>query len=142
MLKTWLLKKEERKQLEEAIEQDEPEVWTMQAANGGAVKSSDIESESANLRDNESAAVSAAHSQSEKRKIRKALANNDVHKSKNMFVPPDDENFARHGITNLVIKFCEDTSEFALDDAVHRESLFYRVNMLDGVMEEFLAKLN
>ena len=113
-------------------------------ANNGAVKGSDIESESANLRDNESVAPSSigAHSHSEKKKIRKALANNDDHKIKNMFVPPDDENFARHGVTNLVIKFVEDTCEFELDESVHRESMFYRVNMLDGVMEEFLGKLN
>lgn len=29
LLKSWLLKKEDRKQLEEAIEQDESEVWIM-----------------------------------------------------------------------------------------------------------------
>jgi hypothetical protein len=130
--------------LEEAVERDDVETWNMQA--NGAVKGSDVESESANLRDNESAtqsmAPSSISSYSEKKKIRKALANNDDHKSKNMYVPPDDENFARHGVTNLVIKFQEDTCEFELDESVHRESMFYRVNMLDGVMEEFLGKLN
>lgn len=109
------------------------------------MKGSDVDTESANLRDNESAAPSNSASivsdKRERRKIRKALANNDD-AQRDMFVPPDDENFARHGVTNLVLKYQEDTCGFALDEAIHRESMFYRVNMLDGVMEEFLGKLN
>lgn len=29
-----------------------------------------------------------------------------------------------------------------LDDVIHKESVFYRVNMLEGVLEEFVNKLN
>jgi len=29
-----------------------------------------------------------------------------------------------------------------IDDVIHKESVFYRVNMLDGLLDEFVNKLN
>ena len=59
-----------------------------------------------------------------------------------LFLPPDDDNFQHHGFKNLVIKYSEFDSSLELDETIHKESVFYKKNMLDGVLEEFLNKIN
>ena len=57
-------------------------------------------------------------------------------------MPPDDDNYAHHGINNLVIKYSEFESNLKLDDSIHKESAFYKMNTLEGVLEDFLLKIN
>ena len=57
-------------------------------------------------------------------------------------MPPDDDNYAHHGINNLVINYSEFENNLKLDDSIHKESAFYKMNMLEGVLEDFLSKLN
>lgn len=59
-----------------------------------------------------------------------------------MYLPPDDDNYAHHGINNLVIKYSEFENILKLDDSIHKDSAFYKMNMLEGVLEDFLSKLN
>ena len=59
-----------------------------------------------------------------------------------MFLPPDEDNYNQHGIRNLVVKYDESDSLIDIDDITHKESVFYKVNMLSGVLEEYVNKLN
>lgn len=59
-----------------------------------------------------------------------------------MFLPPDEDNYNQHGIRNLVVKYDESDSIIDIDDITHKESVFYKVNMLSGVLEEYVNKLN
>jgi hypothetical protein len=59
-----------------------------------------------------------------------------------LYLPPDDDNYAHHGINNLVIKYSEFENILKLDDSIHKDSAFYKMNMLEGVLEDFLSKLN
>lgn len=72
--------------------------------------------------------------------MKKALIENQ--NKQTLFIAPDEDNYAHHGIKNLVVKYAEFATSFALDDVTHKESVFYRVNMLDGVLEDFVNKLN
>jgi len=57
-------------------------------------------------------------------------------------LPPDEDNYMHHGINNLVIKYNEFDSSLKLNDSLHKDSPFYKVNMMEGVLEEFVQKLN
>jgi len=59
-----------------------------------------------------------------------------------MFIPPDEDNYRQHGIKNLVVQYDESDSFIDIDDITHKESVFYKVNMLSGVLEEYVNKLN
>ena len=59
-----------------------------------------------------------------------------------LFLPPDEDNYEHHGIKNLVIKYDEFGTALELDDGLHKESAFYRKHMLDGLLEEFIKRLN
>ena len=74
------------------------------------------------------------------RHLKKALVENQ--KNQNLFMAPDEDNYEQHGIKNLVIKYQEFSTTLEIDESIHKESPFYRINMLEGVLEEFLNKLN
>lgn len=74
------------------------------------------------------------------RNLKKALLENQ--KKTALFLAPDEDNYSQHGIKNLVIKYEEFETRIELDDVIHKESVFYRVNMLDGLLDEFVNKLN
>ena len=74
------------------------------------------------------------------RNLKKALIENQNKQA--LFIAPDEDNYSQHGIRNLVIKYQEFATTLELDSAIHKESPFYRVNMLEGVLEEFVGKLN
>mmetsp|Transcript_7108 Transcript_7108/g.11990 ORF Transcript_7108/g.11990 Transcript_7108/m.11990 type:complete len:194 (-) Transcript_7108:633-1214(-) len=57
-------------------------------------------------------------------------------------MPPDEENYANHGIKNLVLKYSEFGTLIQIDDTLHKESVFYKKNMLDGVLKDFVDRLN
>lgn len=59
-----------------------------------------------------------------------------------IFLPPDEDNFEKHGITNLVIKFSDFEPKMTLDKKIHIRSPFFKRKMLDGVMQKFLEELN
>lgn len=42
----------------------------------------------------------------------------------------------------MVVKYDESDSLIDIDDITHKESVFYKVNMLSGVLEEYVNKLN
>lgn len=72
--------------------------------------------------------------------LKRALRENQ--KKNQMFLPPDEDNYNQHGIRNLVVKYDESDSIIDIDDITHKESVFYKVNMLSGVLEEYVNKLN
>lgn len=74
------------------------------------------------------------------RNLKKALIENQ--NKQTLFIAPDEDNYSQHGIRNLVVKYQEFGSTIELDDVTHKESVFYRVNMLEGVLEDFINKLN
>ena len=74
------------------------------------------------------------------RNLKKALRENQ--NKQTLFIAPDEDNYSQHGINNLVVKYQEFASTLELDDVTHKESVFYRVNMLEGVLEDFVNKLN
>ena len=74
------------------------------------------------------------------RNLKKALLENQ--NKQTLFIAPDEDNYSQHGIRNLVVKYQEFASTMELDDVTHKESVFYRVNMLEGVLEDFVNKLN
>lgn len=74
------------------------------------------------------------------RNLKKALVENQ--NKQTLHIAPDEDNYSQHGIRNLVVKYQEFGCTMELDDVIHKESVFYRVNMLEGVLEEFVNKLN
>jgi hypothetical protein len=57
-------------------------------------------------------------------------------------LPPDEDNYEHHGVKNLVIQYSEFGSLLEIDKEIHKDSPFYRKHMLDGVLPEFIEKLN
>lgn len=57
-----------------------------------------------------------------------------------MFVPPDEDVNPRHGDNSLVIMIEDDKLE--LEEYAHKESKFFKVNMLEGALDDFLDKIN
>ena len=58
------------------------------------------------------------------------------------FLPPDEDNFDKHGRSNLLIKYSEFSGKLKLDKYIHKDSPFFKRNMLDGVLDRFLDELN
>jgi hypothetical protein len=59
-----------------------------------------------------------------------------------LYLPPDEENFEKHGISNLVVKFNENEPAMELDRNVHKDSPFFKKKMLDGVLDKFVEEIN
>ena len=57
-------------------------------------------------------------------------------------MPPDEDNYEHHGVKNLVIQYSEFGSLLELDQEIHKDSPFYRKHMLDGVLPDFIEKIN
>ena len=57
-------------------------------------------------------------------------------------MPPDEDNYDNHGVKNLVIQYSEFGSLLELDQEIHKDSPFYRKHMLDGVLPDFIEKIN
>ena len=57
-----------------------------------------------------------------------------------MFLAPDEDFNPRHGENNLVILIEDEKVE--LDEYTHKHSNFFRVNMLEGALDDFLDKIN
>ena len=74
------------------------------------------------------------------RNLKKALVENQNKQA--LFIAPDEDNYSQHGIRNLVVKYSEFATTIELDEGIHKESVFVRVNMLDGLLDEFVNKLN
>lgn len=41
-----------------------------------------------------------------------------------------------------MVKYQEFATTIELDDVIHKESVFVRVHMLDGLLDEFVNKMN
>ena len=54
-------------------------------------------------------------------------------------MPPDEDNYKYHGLRNLVVKY-ENDSLLKIDG--QKQTMFYKNNMLDGPLQNFLDKLN
>lgn len=74
------------------------------------------------------------------RNLKKALLENQNKQA--LFIAPDEDNYSQHGIRNLVVKYQEFATTIELDDVIHKESVFVRVHMLDGLLDEFVNKMN
>ena len=59
-----------------------------------------------------------------------------------MYLPPDEDNFDRHGYTNLVIKYNTFSSQLKLNKEIHKDSPFFKRKMLDGVLDKVLLEAN
>ena len=55
---------------------------------------------------------------------------------------PDEDNYEHHGVKNLVIKYDEFGTVLKLDKDLHKTCKFYKKNMLEGVLEDFINRLN
>ena len=64
---------------------------------------------------------------------------NDTH---GVISPPDEDNYEKHGIDNLVIKYSEFKPALELDDLTHKDSQFYKRRMLEGELDNFIEDLN
>jgi hypothetical protein len=63
-------------------------------------------------------------------------------KKQELFLPPDEDNFEKHGISNLVIKFNDEDPLITLDKDMHKLTPFFRKKMLEGVLDKFLEEIN
>lgn len=62
--------------------------------------------------------------------------------SSELFLPPDEDNYERHGHSNMVLKFNETNPRLELDNFIHRESPFFKRKMLDGVIDKMIEEIN
>ena len=72
--------------------------------------------------------------------MRRAIASVEDNKRSNMFLAPDEDFNPRHGENNLVIVINDEKVE--LDEYTHKHSNFFKVNMLEGALDDFLDKIN
>ena len=59
-----------------------------------------------------------------------------------IILPPDEDNYDKHGVDNLVIKYRENKAVFEIDSILHKSSDFYKRKHLDGELERFINELN
>jgi hypothetical protein len=59
-----------------------------------------------------------------------------------IILPPDEDNYEKHGQDNLVIKYRENKAIFEIDPILHKQCDFYKRKHLDGELERFIADLN
>lgn len=62
--------------------------------------------------------------------------------SSDLFLPPDEDNYERHGISNMVLKFNESNPRLELDNFIHKEYPFFKRKMLDGVIDKMIEEIN
>ena len=74
----------------------------------------------------------------EHKKLLRALRENQENKQK-LFMPADEDNYKYHGLRNLVVKY-ENDSLLKIDG--QKQTLFYKNNMLDGPLQNFVDKIN
>ena len=59
-----------------------------------------------------------------------------------IILPPDEDNYEKHGQDNLVIKYSEFKPALELDSITHKESAFYKRKLLEGELDKFVTELN
>ena len=58
-----------------------------------------------------------------------------------LYLPPDEDNFEKHGTQNLVIKY-GDNALLKIDNIEHKHTHFYRKRMMEGVADRLINEIN
>jgi hypothetical protein len=56
---------------------------------------------------------------SEQKKLKNAIIKSEYQKGQSVYLPPDEDNYAHHGINNLVLKYNEFDSCLKLYESLH-----------------------
>lgn len=67
--------------------------------------------------------------------------NGDQKVQQELYLPPDEDNFDKHGIQNLVIKYSDDPV-LKVDNIIHKHTHFYRKRMMEGVTDRLVNEIN
>ena len=59
-----------------------------------------------------------------------------------IILPPDEDNYDKHGVDNMVIKYRDNKAIFEIDSILHAQSEFYKKKQLNGELERFIGELN
>lgn len=59
-----------------------------------------------------------------------------------IILPPDEDNYDRHGIDNLVLKYRENKAILEIDQIIHKQSDFYKKKKLDRDLQKFIYQVN